>query len=106
QQLARGPDHRSAQGHRLDLRTHAKPLRTQHDGGVPPRLVSEGGLEPPRPMRALAPQASASAIPPLGPARPLYPWPAGRTLDARPAGRVARGLTVHGRRVPTPTTRP
>ena len=30
--------------------------------------VSEGGLEPPRPTRALAPQASASAIPPLGPA--------------------------------------
>ena len=28
--------------------------------------VSEGGLEPPRPCRALAPQASASAIPPLG----------------------------------------
>ena len=28
--------------------------------------VSEGGLEPPRPLRALAPQASASAIPPLG----------------------------------------
>ena len=37
------------------------------------KIVSEGGLEPPRPMRALAPQASASAIPPLGPARPLYP---------------------------------
>jgi hypothetical protein len=32
-----------------------------------PGLVSEGGLEPPRPCRALAPQASASAIPPLGP---------------------------------------
>src|SRR3954462_5804654 len=32
-------------------------------------LVSEGGLEPPRPIRALAPQASASAIPPPGPAR-------------------------------------
>ena len=31
-------------------------------------VVSEGGLEPPRPTRALAPQASASAIPPLGPA--------------------------------------
>jgi site-specific DNA recombinase len=31
-------------------------------------VVSEGGLEPPRPYRALAPQASASAIPPLGPA--------------------------------------
>jgi site-specific DNA recombinase len=30
--------------------------------------VSEGGLEPPRPLRALAPQASASAIPPPGPA--------------------------------------
>ena len=29
------------------------------------RLVSKGGLEPPRPLRALAPQASASAIPPL-----------------------------------------
>jgi len=32
------------------------------------RFVSEGGLEPPRPLRALAPQASASAIPPPGPA--------------------------------------
>src|SRR6266566_460906 len=30
--------------------------------------VSEGGLEPPPPVRGLAPQASASAIPPLGPA--------------------------------------
>src|SRR5437762_1858373 len=69
-------------------------------------LVSEGGLEPPRPIRALAPQASASAIPPLGPARPLYPRPSGRTLTARPAARVARGLTVHGRRVPTPAPRP
>ncbi len=29
-------------------------------------VVSEGGLEPPRPLRALAPQASASAIPPPG----------------------------------------
>ena len=28
--------------------------------------VSGGGLEPPRPLRALAPQASASAIPPPG----------------------------------------
>ena len=28
--------------------------------------MSEGGLEPPRPLRALAPQASASAIPPPG----------------------------------------
>ncbi len=30
-------------------------------------VVSGGGLEPPRPCRALAPQASASAIPPPGP---------------------------------------
>src|SRR5262249_50807069 len=30
------------------------------------RYVSGGGLEPPRPVRALAPQASASAIPPPG----------------------------------------
>ena len=30
------------------------------------REVSGGGLEPPRPLRALAPQASASAIPPPG----------------------------------------
>ncbi len=37
------------------------------------RFVSGGGLEPPRPIRALAPQASASAIPPPGPARPRYP---------------------------------
>ena len=29
-------------------------------------MVSRGGLEPPRPLRALAPQASASAIPPPG----------------------------------------
>ena len=35
-------------------------------------IVSGGGLEPPRPLRALAPQASASAIPPPGqvPGRP------------------------------------
>ncbi len=30
------------------------------------KCVSGGGLEPPRPLRALAPQASASAIPPPG----------------------------------------
>src|SRR6185437_16432388 len=30
-------------------------------GEIPPVLVSEGGLEPPCPLRALAPQASASA---------------------------------------------
>src|SRR5262249_12698050 len=35
-------------------------------GRVCVRFVPEGGLEPPRPIRALAPQASASAIPPLG----------------------------------------
>src|SRR5699024_4425838 len=33
--------------------------------------VSGGGLEPPRPLRALAPQASASAIPPPGQVVPL-----------------------------------
>ena len=36
------------------------------DSDVGKWVVSEGGLEPPRPMRALAPQASSSAIPPLG----------------------------------------
>ena len=52
--------------------------------------VSEGGLEPPHPIRALAPQASASAIPPLGrrathghAARLLYTPPPGvRTVVA------------------------
>src|SRR5215475_13419115 len=53
--------------------------------------VSEGGLEPPRPIRALAPQASASAIPPLGPARQPYLSPSGR-LDRRPE----RSGKLHG----------
>src|SRR2546430_7216768 len=58
-------------------------------------FVSGGGLDPPRPLRALAPQASASAIPPLGPARPLYP--AGRPRDtdvqAARAGRTGHHCT-------------
>ena len=37
------------------------------------KVVSKGGLEPPRPIRALAPQASASAIPPLRRCRPIVP---------------------------------
>src|SRR5580704_10114170 len=40
-------------------------------GNFSPVLVSEGGLEPPCPLRALAPQASASA------------YSATRTCDAR-----------------------
>src|SRR5690349_8039255 len=35
--------------------------RCSEKGDVPPLWVSEGGLEPPCPLRALAPQASASA---------------------------------------------
>src|SRR2546430_7737637 len=58
-------------------------------------LVSEGGLEPPRPLRALAPQASASAIPPLGPARPLYPGTdhGTSTVPARRRGRTGHHST-------------
>src|SRR5215203_6191164 len=51
--------------------------------------VSEGGLEPPRPLRTLAPQASASAIPPLGPAEErLY----------RRQGGFFRGVCLPGER--------
>ena len=53
--------------------------------------VSEGGLEPPHPYRALAPQASASAIPPLGrcatfghAARLLYTPPRGPRRGGHP----------------------
>lgn len=58
-------------------------------------LVSEGGLEPPRPIRALAPQASASAIPPPGPARPAYPVSRGDLLtgSAAPVGRTGHYCT-------------
>src|SRR5207302_8118108 len=45
--------------------------RCSEKGDVPPLWVSEGGLEPPCPLRALAPQASASA------------YSATRTLDAQ-----------------------
>jgi Recombinase len=42
-------------------------IKIPHGCGDPwGKRVSEGGLEPPRPLRTLAPQASASAIPPLG----------------------------------------
>ena len=41
--------------------------------GQRPARVSGGGLEPPRPLRALAPQASASAIPPPGQGGPRRP---------------------------------
>jgi site-specific DNA recombinase len=63
-----------AQAYRkLGLRLTYHPERNLvHAAACPPPatvgkwFVSEGGLEPPRPCRALAPQASASAIPPLG----------------------------------------
>src|SRR5665647_134128 len=42
-------------------------LRNDITAGQRLEQVSGGGLEPPRPLRALAPQASASAIPPPGP---------------------------------------
>lgn len=48
--------------------------------------MSEGGLEPPRPLRALAPQASASAIPPLGPAE--------ERVYGRPSP-LFRGVHIH-----------
>ena len=49
-------------------------------------FVSEGGLEPPRPIRALAPQASASAIPPPGPASSTLPGPTRRSHRPSAAG--------------------
>jgi hypothetical protein len=58
------------------------------------RFVSEGGLEPPRPIRALAPQASASAIPPPGPARRRYRSAAERSPSSScPAGRTGHYCT-------------
>lgn len=49
--------------------------------------MSEGGLEPPRPIRALAPQASASAIPPPGPTRSAYlADPDDLSPEGRPSG--------------------
>src|SRR3954447_15065000 len=55
------------------------------------RFVSKGGLEPPRPLRALAPQASASAIPPLR--RVTHGTHAGVFRSRWALG--ARGNTVH-----------
>jgi hypothetical protein len=58
--------------------------------------VSEGGLEPPRPIRALAPQASASAIPPPGLTLPPY---LSRLDDSPsvgcPASRTGHNCTRH-----------
>jgi site-specific DNA recombinase len=54
--------------------------------------VSEGGLEPPRPYGALAPQASASAIPPPGPDRRAVTAPAiGTTVHVSQAAASAGG---------------
>src|SRR5665811_2103838 len=59
------------------------------------RCVSGGGLEPPRPLRALAPQASASAIPPPGPstARVLLGARATRGNDSTHASRFSNPPT-------------
>ena len=55
--------------------------------------MSEGGLEPPRPTRALAPQASASAIPPLGQRA------ADRARIADASGRPPRHRIAGGRKI-------
>src|SRR5262245_55024863 len=80
-----------APSHRRQLRQSAHRIYDRRCAApdLGKRLVSEGGLEPPRPIRALAPQASASAIPPLGRDDPWYPGSAhrpasrgpGRTMD-------------------------
>ena len=65
------------------------------------RVCPEGGLEPPRPLRALAPQASASAIPPPGRGVCQVPGstataelstqrPVPRTARRRPGGPLTR----------------
>src|SRR4029453_13492164 len=60
-------------------------------GEKSPVLVSEGGLEPPFPLRALAPQASASA------------YSATRTRDARGTHRLSYLSKPNApRRVPRP----
>src|SRR5947209_3995502 len=60
-------------------------------GEIAPKFVSEGGLEPPCPLRALAPQASASA------------YSATRTRDARGTHRLSYLSKPNAlRRVPRP----
>ncbi len=56
-----------------DHQTHTVLAETRPAPSVGVVVVSEGGLEPPRPFRALAPQASASAIPPPGRTRGRVP---------------------------------
>src|SRR5262245_59505736 len=92
---------RAGKGGQLRVTTHPKNKQGCR------KLVSKGGLEPPRPLRALAPQASASAIPPLrrdhrGPATGTGPVAVRRrrrttihaTSDERPTGIPRPRLTV------------
>lgn len=63
-------------GLRLTYHPDQRKVRVQSHLAAHPRgnvIVSGGGLEPPRPVRALAPQASASAIPPPGRVHPTLP---------------------------------
>ncbi len=70
-------------------------------GLVCTKYVSEGGLEPPHPIRVLAPQASASAIPPPGPAlRPLQSRTRASTLSSAPV-RAAQVETLHDPHAPS-----
>src|SRR5450756_2893005 len=69
-------------------------VRSHAFGGIPPQPVSEGGLEPPMPFGALAPQASASAYsatrtgcwgPPEYGGSPAATLPNGHPRPRRPA---------------------
>jgi hypothetical protein len=66
------------------------------------RFVSEGGLEPPHPIRALAPQASASAIPPLGHETRKTPGPstAGLAHAGRTGHHCTRSVALAHKRIP------
>ena len=72
----------------LTYRPTARTVSAQaNPNGSCSKTVSEGGLEPPRPIRALAPQASASAIPPPGPALSSLPCrPRWSTIRRPPSG--------------------
>lgn len=72
--------------------------------------VSEGGLEPPHPIRVLAPQASASAIPPPGPTRSAYLadqmiFPSGGRHGGPHGELLYTPLVDHAHRLPAPLPR-